>query len=145
MEAGRSTVGRSTRAKSARVPLFFPTLVILLRMGGLAISMFRLAGACFSWCLIFILSCFIPILNPYNQVSPQRTSMSRTSMAIPVAWRISMAEVAAGAALVSSSLVGLGDVAGAATPVGLVASAAIPVVAVGVGVVQEEIEAGAAV
>ena len=56
-----------------------------------------------------------------------------------------MAEVAAGAALVSSSLVGLGDVAGAATPVGLVASAAIPVVAVGVGVVQEEIETGAAV
>ena len=145
MEAGRSTVGRSTRAKSARVPLFFPTLVTLLRMGGLAISMFRLAGACFSWCLIFILSCFIPILNPYNQVSPQRTSMSRTSMAIPVAWRISMAEVAAGAALVSSSLVGLGDVAGAATPVGLVASAAIPVVAVGVGVVQEEIETGDAV
>ena len=48
---------------------------------------------------------------------------------------LGLAEVAAGAALVSSPLVGLRDVAGAATPV----------VAAGTGVVLEEIEAGAAV
>ena len=82
---------KSTSTKAVKVSLVLPTLLTFLRMGGLATSMSRFAGVWPNWCLFFFFSCFVPILTPHSQVSPQRTNMIRTRRAKPVACRISKA------------------------------------------------------